>query len=124
MQYHLLALYLISRIFRLKIPLVGPSISKIINYFAFFYTSCDISPLAEIDLSVRFPHPTGIVIGEGVKIGANTKIWQQVTIGSHGKEIKEYPIIGAGVKVFSKASILGGVKIGNGSIIGAHALVL
>ncbi len=124
MQYHLIALYVISRMFRLKIPIIGPTISKIINHFALFYTSCDVSPLAEIDLSVRFPHPVGIVIGEGVKIGANTKIWQQVTIGSHGREIKEYPVIGEGVKVFSKASILGNVNIGNNSTIGAHSLVL
>lgn len=123
-QYHLLALYALSRFFRLRVPYLGPSLSLLISYIAIVYTSCDISPLAKIDLTTRFPHPVGIVIGEGVKIGRNTKIWQNVTIGSHGKESKQYPKIGDGVKVFSKSSILGNIEVGDGAIIGAHALVL
>tara|TARA_B110001469_G_C9641891_1_gene322994 strand:+ start:435 stop:725 length:291 start_codon:yes stop_codon:yes gene_type:complete len=75
---------------------------------------------------VKFPHPIGIVIGEGVLIGDRVKIWHHVTIGSHGKEgvDKAYPVIGNDVKIYVNSSVLGGVKVGNEVIVGAHSLVM
>lgn len=86
---------------------------------------CDISYKAQLGDNIKFPHPFGIVIGEGVIIGNKTKIWQNVTLGSHGKqaESQEYPIVGDNVKIFEKATIIGGVKIGNNVLIGSKALV-
>lgn len=88
--------------------------------------SCQISYKSVIGEGVVFPHPIGIVIGEGVRIGKGVKIWQQVTIGSHGKNNKclAYPIIGDNVKIFSGAKIFGDIKIGNDSVIGANAVVI
>lgn len=126
MQYHVIGLYRLSRYFRLKVPIVGGQLSVFIRHVLRAYSSCDISPLAEIQKGVRFPHPTGIVIGDGVQIGTGTKIWQQVTLGSHGKADGGvvYPIVGEGVRIYAKASIIGGARIGDSAIIGAHSLVL
>jgi serine O-acetyltransferase len=87
---------------------------------------CDISYSAELGKNIRFPHPFGIVIGEGVKVGDSVKIWQHVTLGSSGKQSQEqsYPTIGNHVRIYEKASILGNVTIGEQAIIGSHALVL
>lgn len=87
--------------------------------------NCDISYNAVIGKNVKFPHPIGIVIGDYVIIGDNSKIWQQVTLGSHGRKGKklEYPIIGKGVKIFAGAKIIGGISIGENSVIGANAVV-
>jgi serine O-acetyltransferase len=87
--------------------------------------NCHISYNANIDMTIKFPHPIGIVIGDDVVIGKNVKIWQQVTLGSHGKKTQnfDYPIIEEDVKIFAGAKIIGGVTIGKGAIIGANAVV-
>lgn len=86
--------------------------------------ACYISPMAEIGKNVHFPHPTGIVIGEGVKIGDNCTIYQNVTIGRKNKDIAEYPIIGSNVIVYSNSTIIGNITIGNNSVIGCNSVVL
>ena len=87
--------------------------------------NCDISYYAHIGNKVILPHPLGIVIGKNVTIGDNVVIFQQVTLGSHGKINKElsYPIVEDNVKIYAGAKIIGGVRIGSNSIIGANAVV-
>jgi len=87
---------------------------------------CDISYNAFLGKNLKFPHPLGIVIGNGVIIEDNVMVFQQVTFGSHGKHgvvTKDYPIIKSGVKIFSGAKIIGSVTIGERAIIGANAVV-
>lgn len=87
--------------------------------------NCDISYKAILGKGLKFPHPLGIVIGEGVVIKENVIVFQQVTFGSHGKVGEElaYPIIENNVKIFAGAKIIGGVTIGENSIIGASSLI-
>ncbi len=73
--------------------------------------------------SVKFPHPVGIVIGDGVRIGKNVQIYQNVTIGLRSHDAKDYPEIEDDVFIYTGAMILGGIRIGRGSEIGAHAIV-
>jgi serine O-acetyltransferase len=86
----------------------------------------DISYNCSIGRNIRFPHPLGIVIGEGVVIHDNVSIWQQVTLGSHGKVLEEvsYPVIENHVKIYTGAKILGPIKIGERSVIGANSVVI
>ena len=86
---------------------------------------CDISYKAEIFENLSLPHPIGIVIGEGVVIKNNVTIFQQVTLGSHGKkgEMLSYPVIENNVKIYAGAKIIGGVTVGENSIVGANTLV-
>lgn len=46
------------------------------------YTSCDINKV--LPKSTNMPHPVGIVIGSGTKIGENVQIRQNVTLGGRG----------------------------------------
>lgn len=87
--------------------------------------NCDISYNAKIGKNLRLPHPIGIVIGDGVIIEDNVKIWQQVTLGSHGKSHlgTSYPTVKNGVKIFTGAKVFGDITIGENSIIGANAVV-
>lgn len=77
--------------------------------------------------SVHFPHPVGIVIGDGVHIGRNVYIYQNVTIGLLEKaakgEVPKYPTLGDEVVVYAGAVIVGGISIGHRSIIGANAVI-
>ncbi|NME72226.1 serine O-acetyltransferase [Flammeovirga aprica] len=88
--------------------------------------SCQISLNATLEEGVFFPHPINIVIGDNTIVGKNTTIWQGVTLGSHGHNAqkKSYPIIGENVKIFAGAKIIGNIKIGDGALIGANAVVL
>jgi len=76
---------------------------------------------------LKLPHPVGVVIGEGVKIGRDCTIYQQTTIG--GKDIGDaqsnvYPIVGDNVVIFAGARIIGAVRVHSGSMIGANSVVL
>jgi len=88
--------------------------------------SSDIAATARLGRRISFPHPVGIVIGKGVKVGDDTVIFQQVTLGgdgSPGTDVIGYPTIGCRVVLYSKCSVIGGVTVGDGAVIGAHALV-
>ncbi|PKA96791.1 serine O-acetyltransferase [Flavobacteriaceae bacterium MAR_2009_75] len=87
--------------------------------------SCDISYNAVIGKKLTLPHPIGIVIGDKVLIEDNVTIFQQVTLGSHGKKSREkqYPIIRSGAKIYTGAKIIGGVTIGENAIIAANCVV-
>jgi serine O-acetyltransferase len=88
---------------------------------------CYIHPSARLGHDVKFPHPVAVVIGKGVQVGDNVRIYQSVTLGSHGKPAhpgSAYPIIEEGVTIFANAVIVGGIRIGKGSIIGASSVVL
>lgn len=80
---------------------------------------------AQIGNGIRLPHPFGIVIGEGVVIGEDVGIWQQVTLGSAGREDtgRQYPTIGDGVRLYSKCSVIGSLDVGPRSTVAAHAVV-
>lgn len=87
--------------------------------------NCEISYNATIGKGIKFAHPIGVVIGDGVVIKDNVTIFQQVTFGSHGKKNKKYayPVIESGVKIFAGAKIFGGITIGENAIIGANAVI-
>lgn len=80
-----------------------------------------------IGTGLKMPHPNGIIIGEGVIIGHNATIYQQVTLGgSRIGDAKEnsYPILGDNCVLFSGAKLVGKIRIGCNCVIGANAVVL
>lgn len=122
---HLIVLFRIMQFFYRRVPVVGRCIAHLFRQVIRVYTSCDISPRATIGRACRFPHPLGIVIGDGVVIGDEVGVWQRVTLGSHGRGGDcSYPIIGNRAKIYENASVLGAVTVGQESVIGAHSLVL
>lgn len=87
--------------------------------------NCDISYNAYLGKKLRLPHPLGIVIGDGVIIKDDVVIFQQVTLGSHGKTGRDlqYPVIENNVKIYAGAKIIGGITVGENSVIGANSLI-
>ncbi|MEZ9514996.1 serine O-acetyltransferase [Vibrio splendidus] len=86
-------------------------------------TSCVIS--RNLPKSTKIPHPVGIVIGKenGVKIGENCTIMQNVTIGIKKIGDVSGPTIGNNVFIGSNAVIVGDIKVEDNVIIGAGTLV-
>jgi len=100
-------------------------ISRAISQLARFFTGIEIHPGAKIGKGLFIDHGTGVVIGETTEIGDNVTLYQGVTLGGTGKDKgKRHPTIEDDVVVGAGAKILGPIKIGAGSKIGANAVVL
>ncbi len=100
-------------------------IVRALVYLTQVITSCHIHPSARIGENCSFPHPTGIVIGKNTIVGNNVRIFQNVTLGSHGYANKpnEYPIVEDNVTLYAGAIVLGGIHVGFGATIGAGSIV-
>lgn len=115
----------LGKYFYFRSTKVTTLLAKRYKYILISRRGCDISYKAVIGKNLKLPHPHGIVIGDGVIIQDNVKIWHQVTLGSHGKsgEPLAYPIVEDGVKIYPGAKIIGGITIGKNAIIGANTVV-
>lgn len=85
-----------------------------------------ISHLSVITETLRLPHPVGIVVGRGVRLGERVTIFQNVTIGAArigDWRDDSYPSIGDDTVIFAGAVIVGEIKIGSKCVIGANAVV-
>lgn len=85
-----------------------------------------VNPKAMYSTTMRMPHPVGIVIGEGVRIGERVSIYQNVTLG--GARVGDwqagnYPEVGDDTTIYAGAVIVGAVKIGRNAVIAANAVV-
>ncbi len=88
-------------------------------------TGIEIHPGACIGKRLFIDHGNGVVIGETAQIGDDVTIYQGVTLGGTGKDIgKRHPTIGNCVTIGAGAKILGPFRVGDGSKIGASAVVL
>jgi serine O-acetyltransferase len=85
----------------------------------------DINPAARIGIGIMLDHGTGIVIGETATVGDNCSILQNVTLGGTGKETGDrHPKIGDNVLLSVGAKVLGNIKVGDCSVVGAGSVVL
>ena len=67
-------------------------------------------------------HPANVYIGRGVVIGAQCKLFHEVTLGTGS--LPGTPQLGDNVDIFVGARILGGVHIGSDSMVGANCVVM
>lgn len=110
-----------------------PLIPRIITEMAHSETGIDIHPGATIGHHFTIDHGTGVVIGETCIIGNNVKLYQGVTLGAKSfpldengnpiKGIPRHPILEDDVIVYSNATILGRITIGQGATIGGNIWV-
>lgn len=100
-------------------------LARLISQISRFITGIEIHPGAKIGKRLFIDHGMGIVIGETAEIGNDCIIYHQATLGGTGKDKnKRHPTLGDRVMVGTGTKILGPIKIGNDSKIGAGAVVL
>lgn len=91
-------------------------------------TGADIDPRASIGPGLLLQHPVGVVIGGGCVVGANVTLMSNVVLGrrrpAQATGNDGYPKVGAGVFIGTGSAVLGDIRLGDGSSIGAHSLVL
>ncbi len=81
----------------------------------------EVGTRPSIGKGLQIMHFQNLVIGNKVKIGDNVKLYQGVTLGEKNEG---YPIIDDNVVVYPGAKVIGPIKIGKNSIIGANSVVL
>lgn len=106
--------------------LVGASfLARMISEAARLVTGIEIHPGAVIGRNLFIDHGMGVVIGETAEIGHNVTLYHGVTLGGVAFEKKKrHPTIQDGATLFTGATILGPITIGENAKIGAHALVV
>lgn len=77
----------------------------------------DWTGVIEIGPGLRLPHPIGILIGPGVRLGSDVLVSHNVSIG--GDAYGRAPQIGDRVAIYPGTIIIGDVRIGEGSVVGA-----
>jgi len=85
----------------------------------------DFHPAAVIGEGILIDHATGVVVGETAVIGNDVSMLHGVTLGGTGKVTGDrHPKVGNGVLLGAGAKILGNIRIGQGSKVGAGSVVL
>lgn len=85
----------------------------------------DINPAVVMGKGIMLDHGTGLVIGETAVVEDNVSMLQNVTLGGTGKADQDrHPKIGNGVLIGAGAKVLGNIKVGDCSRIGAGSVVL
>jgi len=104
---------------RLRLP------ARILSDIGRFMTGIEIHPGAVVGRRVFIDHGMGVVVGETAEIGNDVLIYQGVTLGGTSlKKEKRHPTIEDHVLISAGASVIGPVRIGRGSKIGAGAVVV
>jgi serine O-acetyltransferase len=88
-------------------------------------TGVELHPGAVLGPGLFIDHATGVVIGETAEVGEDVTLYHGVTLGGSGRDTgKRHPTIGDRVVIGAGAKVLGAIKIGDDSRIGANAVVV
>jgi serine O-acetyltransferase len=99
--------------------------ARFLSWFARLATNVDIHPGATIGRNFFIDHGAGVVIGETSEVGDNVTLYHGVTLGGVSWSAgKRHPTIEDGVLVGAGAKILGPIKVGAGTRIGANSVVV
>ncbi len=104
-----------------------PYIPRIITELAHSETGIDIHPGARIGHHFSIDHGTGTVIGETSILGNYVRIFQGVSLagekfppdenGNAIRGVARHPVVGNHVTIYSNATLLGHIHIGDGATI-------
>ena len=109
--------------------LTGPArplalLAALVNRLLF---GVEVARQTTIGPGLYFPHTGGIVIGAS-EIGRNATIYHGVTLGATSIDMQFTrslrPVLGDDVVIASGAKVLGGVRVGNGAVVAANAVVV
>lgn len=102
---------------RYRIPLLG----RLLRALQGILYSIELGVDIELGPGVYFVHSVGTVIGSGAILHEGCVLYGNNTVGA--AHHKDSPVIGPKVKIGAGARVLGEITIGDGSAIGANAVV-
>lgn len=120
---HAILLHRVAHFLRTSLHL--PVLPRFISVIAHWWTGVEIHPGATIGNRFFIDHGTGVVIGETAEIGDNCVIFHNVTMGGTGKHHgKRHPTIEDNVFIGTGAVLLGPIRVGHNSKIGANSFII
>lgn len=107
-----------------------PVVPLLLTRLAQFLFAVDLAYQAELGPGIVIVHGFGLVVGSAVRIEGNCCLFHGVTLGDRGtewvgsQEADGHPVVEAGCIFGAGAKVLGPIRIGRNSVIGANAVVL
>mgnify|MGYP005832308155 CR=1 FL=1 len=99
--------------------------ARVLSQLARGLTGIEIHPGAQIGPRLFIDHGMGVVIGETAEIGADVTLYHGVTLGGVSLQRgKRHPTLEDGVVVGAGAKVLGAIRVGKNTRIGANAVVV
>ncbi|WP_110208490.1 serine O-acetyltransferase [Nocardioides daejeonensis] len=95
-----------------------------------FLVSADFVPGMDVGPGLLMPHPNGVVIGNGLRVGANVTFGGGITAGVKQPDVdpeeegQGYPTICDGAIILANAVLAGPVTVGSYAQVGANSVVL
>ena len=88
--------------------------------------SADFVPGMDIGPGLLMPHPNGVVIGNGLRVGANVTFGGGVTAGVKQPDVEGggFPQVCDGAIVLANAVLVGPVRVGRHAQVGANSVLL
>lgn len=82
----------------------------------------------ELGPGIKFPHPFGIIIGPGVKIGCGVTIYNNTNVGESrhipsGGSAGAAPQLGDRAVVYAYTAIQGAYVVGHDAVVGIHVVL-
>jgi serine O-acetyltransferase len=108
----------------------APLVAYVVKQLNHVLTGADLAWQATVGPGLRLYHPTGVVLGPDVVAGERCVLQQGVTLGAVRERgvmadgRMDSPLLGDDVTIGAGARVLGPVTLGDGSIVGANAVVL
>jgi serine O-acetyltransferase len=100
-------------------------LGRLVSHIGRTLTGVEIHPGATIGPGAFIDHGMGVVIGETAEVGPNVTLYHGVTLGGTSwKKGKRHPTLEEDVVVGAGAKILGPIRIGARTRIGANAVVV
>jgi serine O-acetyltransferase len=100
-------------------------LARAVSQFSRWLTGIEIHPGAQIGPGLFIDHGMATVIGETAEIGENVTLYHNVTLGGVSWErVKRHPTLEDHVVVGAGAQILGPIRVGAHSRIGANSVVV
>lgn len=101
-------------------------VSLLLRSIGLVWAGAEIHPDARFGPGLALVHSNGVVIGGGVRGGVDCRINPGVVLGEPGRGSKgdyQFPVLGDHVTLGAHAVILGSLRIGDGSVVGANSVV-
>lgn len=125
--FHALVLYRVSHfLWQRRVPVVPDVLTRLAQHLF----AVDIAYQAELGPGIVILHGFGLVVGRSVRIEGDCWLYQGVALGHRGShwvgsgESDGHPVVERGVVIGAGAKVLGAIRIGARSVIGANAVVL
>jgi serine O-acetyltransferase len=101
------------------------TLARWVSHFNRFLTGIEIHPGARIGRRFFIDHGAGVVIGETAEVGDDVLMYTGAILGGTSSErTKRHPTIGNGVVIGSHAVILGNIVVGDEAKVGSGSVVI